>query len=74
MVRKLLVTTIKKQFRDEWVLLLNPEISADTSIKSGEVIFHSKDRAEVHRRLVQFKGNKAIVFTGRIPEDVGVLL
>lgn len=39
-----------------------------------EVVFHSKNREEVHKRLSDFKGNKAIVFTGKIPEEVGVLL
>lgn len=74
MAKKLLVKTIKEKYRDEWVLLLNPDISPETKVEAGEVVFHSKDRGEVHRRLSEFKGNKAIVFTGKIPEDVGVLL
>ena len=74
MGKKSLVKTIKERYRDEWVLLLDPDISPKTKIEGGEVVFHSKDRGEVHRRLSDFKGNKAIVFTGKIPEDVGVLL
>lgn len=74
MGKRLLVRTIKQRYRDEWVLLLNPDISPETKVEGGEVVFHSKDRGEVHRRLSEFKGNKAIVFTGKIPEDVGVLL
>ncbi len=74
MGKKLLVKTIKERYRDEWVLLLNPDISPETKVEGGEVVFHSKDRGEVHRRISEFKGNKAIVFTGKIPEDVGVLL
>ncbi len=74
MGKKLLVKSIKEKYKNEWVLLLNPEISPETKVESGEVVFHSKDRGEVHRRLSNFKGNKAIVFTGKIPEDVGVLL
>jgi hypothetical protein len=46
----------------------------ETKVEGGEVVFHSKDRGEIHRKLNDFKGNKAIVFTGKIPEDVGVLL
>jgi len=65
---------IWERYKDEWVLILNPEISPKTKVEGGEVVFHSKDRGEVHRRLKDFKGNKAIVFTGKIPEDVGVLL
>lgn len=74
MGKKLLVKTIREKYKDEWVLLLNPHISPETKVESGEVVFHSKDRREVHRKLSDFKGNKAIVFTGKIPEDVGVLL
>lgn len=74
MGKKLLIKTIKEKYKDEWVLLLNPNISPETKIEGGDVIFHSKDRGEVHRKLSEFEGNKAIVFTGKIPEDVGVLL
>lgn len=74
MGEKLSIKKIRERHRDEWVLLLNPYISTETKVEGGEVVFHSKDRGEVHRRLSDFKGNKAIVFTGKIPEDLGVLL
>lgn len=74
MSKKLSTKRIRSRYKDEWVLLLNPEISSETGIEGGEVVFHSKNREEVHKRLSDFKGNKAIVFTGKIPEEVGVLL
>jgi len=74
MGEKLSIKKIHEIHRDEWVLLVNPDISPETKVDGGEVVFHSKDRGEVHRRLSDFKGDKAIVFTGKIPEDVGVLL
>jgi len=74
MGKKLSTKRIRSRYKDEWVLLLNPEISSETGIEGGEVVFHSKNREEVHKRLSDFKGNKAIVFTGKIPEEVGVLL
>jgi len=43
-------------------------------VEGGEVVFHSKDRGEIHRRLSDFKGDKAIIFTGKLPENVEVLL
>lgn len=72
--KKLEIKKIKKLYKNEWVLLINPVTSPTTKIEGGEVVFHSKDREEVHRKLQEFEGNKAIVFTGKIPEDVGVLL
>ena len=74
MGKKLSTKRIRSRYKDEWVLLLNPGISSETGIEGGEVVFHSKNREEVHKRLSDFKGNKAIVFTGKIPEEVGVLL
>jgi len=74
MGKKLSTEKIRNKYKNEWVLLLNPEISSETGIEGGEVVFHSKSREEVHKKLSDFKGNKAIVFTGKIPEEVGVLL
>ena len=39
--------------------------------QSFQVANRRKD--EVHRSLSKFKGNKAIVFTGKVPEDLGIL-
>jgi len=74
MGEKLSIEKISERYKDEWILLLNPDISPVTKVIGGEVTFHSKDRGEVHRRLSQYKGNKAIIFTGSIPEDVAVLI
>lgn len=75
MHEKLNLKEIKEQYKDEWILLLNPETSTKgAKIEGGEVVFHSKDRGQIHRILSDFKGNKALVYTGEIPEDVEVLL
>ena len=74
MGEKVSAKIVRERYKDEWVLILNPEISPEAKVESGEVVFHSKHRGEIHRKLNDFKGNKAIVFTGKIPEDVGVLL
>ena len=68
------VGEIKEKYKDEWILIINPVVSAETKILEGDVAFHSKDRGEVHRKLYDFKGNKALIYTGEIPEDVEVLL
>ena len=67
------IDEIKERYINEWVLLVDPDISDDTTVEGGVVVFNSKDRGEVHRSLSKFKGNKAIVFTGKIPEDLGIL-
>ena len=68
------VGEIKEKYKGEWILIINPVVSAETKIVDGDVAFHSKDRGEVHRKLSDFKGNKALIYAGEIPEDVEVLL
>ena len=70
---RLSIDQIRERYIDEWVLLIDPDISDETVVQGGIVIFSSKDRGEVHRSLSKFKGNKAILFTGKIPEDLGIL-
>jgi len=55
------------------VLLVQPEVEKAKTIK-GEVVFHSKNRGDVHRNLQKFKGDKALVYTGEIPENVEIIL
>lgn len=68
------VGEIKEQYKGEWILVINPVVSPETKILEGDVAFHSKDRGEIHRKLYDFKGNKALIYAGEIPEDVEVLL
>ncbi|MFH1562036.1 MAG: hypothetical protein ABIF11_01260 [Nitrospirota bacterium] len=67
------IKDITRLYKNEWVLLISPEVE-QAKIKEGKVVFHSKDRSEVHRNLQNFQGNKAIVYTGKVPENVEVLL
>jgi hypothetical protein len=68
------INEIHDTYQSEWVLIVNPQISPGTKIIGGDVILHSKDRNEIHRRLSSVEGDQAIIYTGKIPEDVGVLL
>jgi len=70
---RLSMDQIKEKYRDQWVLLVDPDISDETMVQGGIVVFNSKDREELHRSLSKFRGNKAIVYTGKIPEDLGIL-
>ena len=70
---RLSMDQIKERYINQWVLLVDPDISDETMVQGGIVFFNSKNREEVHRSLSKFRGNKAIVFTGKIPEDLGIL-
>jgi len=73
MRKRLNVEEIEETYKDEWVLLIDPDVSG-AEVIGGEVALHSKDRGEVHRRLSEWKGSKALIYTGKIPEEVEVLL
>lgn len=68
------INEIRKKFQNEWVLIVRPRVSKQTRIAGGDVAVHSKDRAEIRRQMSKIVGDKAIVYTGNIPEDVEVLL
>ena len=61
--------------QSEWVLVGNPELTKDLTIKRGKVLYHSKDRDEVYRKARELKPkHSAVVYTGTLPADVVVVL
>ena len=66
---------IQAQFDSEWVLLEDPETTESLQVKSGKVLWHSKDRDEVYRKALELRPkHSAILYTGKLPEDVAVIL
>jgi len=66
---------IKERFDSEWVLIADPQTNDDLSIKQGVVLWHSKDRDEVYRKAREIHPNhSAILYTGKLPDDVAVVL
>lgn len=66
---------IRARFESEWVLLENPETTETLEVKSGKVLWHSKDRDEVYRKARELRPkHSAILYTGRLPEDTVVVL
>ncbi len=66
---------IKERFDGEWVLIEDPETDDYFNIKQGAVLWHSKDRDEVYRKAREIRPrHSAILYTGRLPDDVAVVL
>ena len=66
---------IKERFDSEWVLIGDPETDDDLNVKQGVVLWHSKDRDEVYRKAREIHRNhSAILYTGKLPDDVAVVL
>ena len=66
---------IQTRFKSEWVLLEDPETTESLEVKSGRVLWHSKDRDEVYRKARELRPkHSAILYTGTLPEDMVVVL
>ena len=66
---------IQKKFNSEWILLEDPETEDGLRVKSGKVLWHSKDRDEVYRKARQFRPkHSAVLYTGKLPQDTAIVL
>lgn len=69
------VVEIQARFDSEWVLLEDPETSDTLEVKSGKVLWHSKDRDEVYRKARELHPkHSAILYTGKLPEGTAIVL
>ncbi len=67
---------IEARFPSEWVLLADPQSDEHLEVLGGTLLFHSKDRDEVHRHAMELPapGHIAILYTGPLPEDMEFVL
>lgn len=72
------IAEIEARFDSEWVLLEDPETTASQEILGGRLLLHSKDKAEVHRKLREMgeQGPKfvAIFYVGLPPKGMEFVL
>jgi len=75
MAELLSLAQIETQFDSEWVLVGDPETDEALEVRSGQVLWHSKDRDEVYRKAVELRPRRfAMLYTGRMPEDTAIVL
>ncbi|MBV9849502.1 MAG: hypothetical protein JO250_07425 [Armatimonadetes bacterium] len=66
---------IERQYRDEWILVADPETDEHLNVTRGEVVAHSKDRDEVYQKAVELRlKHSAFLYTGTVPDDVVIIL
>lgn len=64
-----------KQIQSEWVLNEEPKTNEALEVQSGKVRWHSKDREEVYRKVVEMHPRRfAVLYTGTMPEDTAIVL
>ena len=75
MLNVLTIAEIQARFAEEWVLLEDPTTDVSLDVKSGTVLFHSKDRDEVYRHAVTLRPRRfALLYTGSMPPDTAIVL
>ena len=69
------IEEIKKAFPFEWVFIDEIETNEKSEVLRGKVKFHSKDRDEVERKVLETKPKRFTVhFAGELPRNVEFLL
>lgn len=71
----LTLAQIEARFQSEWVLIEEPRTDETLEVQSGRVLWHSKDREEVYRKVVEMHPKRfAMLYTGKMPEDTAIVL
>lgn len=67
-MRSIALSTIRKKFPNEWVLLADP-VMEGIEVKGGIVLLHHKDKKELTiqgREVIGGYANYRVVFTGKL--------
>lgn len=71
----LTIDEIEARFPSEWVLIGEPQTDEHQRLLAGEVLFHSPERDEVDRKLLELRPPRfAFRYLGTLPEDVALVL
>ena len=66
---------IKKNFRNQWVLIEVKKVDESFKVLEGEVLAHSKDKDEIYQKLLKIRPKEfSIEYTGEVPEDLAVVM
>jgi hypothetical protein len=66
---------IEERLDSEWVLIEDPEVDKQFRVIRGRVVWHSKDRDEVDRKLLELRPKSPIIlYTGQMPADTAIVL
>lgn len=67
---RLTIEEMEQQYPDEWLLIVDCELSENTELLSGKVVAHSKFRKEIRDVSKHYSGKIATHYTGTLPDDV----
>lgn len=66
---------MESRFKNEWILIEDPETTEVLQVTRGKVLWHGKDRDELYRVAMELQPqHSAIWYTGTWPKDKIVIL
>ena len=70
----LTIEQIEAQFPSEWVLIGDPRTDLNQQLMAGRILFHSPDRDEVDRILLEMRPPRfAFRYTGEPPQNMAMV-
>ena len=74
-IKTMTISQIEAQYKDEWVLIEDPQTNENLEVQGGKVLWHGKDREELYRRALEMQPKySAIIYTGGWPEGMEFIL
>jgi hypothetical protein len=67
---RLTIEEMEQKYPDEWLLIVDCELSENTELLSGKVVAHSKIRKEIRDVSGHYTGRVATHYTGKLPDGV----
>lgn len=71
---RLTLEEIEQKYPNEWLFIIDCEISENTELLSGVVFANSKSRDDISEVSSNYEGSAAIHYTGGLPEGMRYLL
>ena len=71
---RLSIAEMTLKYPNQWLFIIDCEISENTELLSGIVSVHSTSKDKVNEASAAYEGNAAIRYTGEMPEGMVFLL
>lgn len=69
------IAEIESRFESEWVLVEDPQTNDALDVQGGKVLYHSKDRDEFDRKVLELRPRRfAVLYTGKTREGMEFVL
>lgn len=71
----LTIEEIEARYAPDWVLIGEPQTDSSHRLLAGKVLFHSPDRDEVDRKLLELRPSRfALRYLGTLPAELALIL